>query len=126
MVDYGDGSGAQSLTLSGHNFSLSHTYGDEGSYTVTVKVTDDDGSFSTKTATVVVNDLAPAVNAFAGATINEGTGYTSSGTFTDPSSDTWTATVDYGDGSGAQPMSLSGHGFRLSHTYGDEGSCTVT
>ena len=26
------------------------------------------------------------------------------GRFTDPGADTWTATVDYGDGSGVQPL----------------------
>ncbi len=60
-VDYGDGSGIQNLSLSGQNFSLSHQYTDEGTYTVTVKVTDNQGAIGTGTATVIVNDVAPSV-----------------------------------------------------------------
>jgi PKD domain/FG-GAP repeat len=68
----------------------------------------------------------PTVNSFPGATINEGGTYSSTGSFSDPDSSSWTATVDYGDGSGAQPLTLSGTSFTLSHTYKDNGSYTVT
>ena len=50
----------------------------------------------------------------------------SSGSFTDPGADTWTATVDYGDGSGVQALTLTDKTFNLSHTYADNGSYTVT
>jgi hypothetical protein len=48
------------------------------------------------------------------------------GSFTDPDADTWTATVDYGDGSGTQPLTLSGKNFTLNHTYTSSGTFTVT
>ena len=49
------------------------------------------------------------------------------GAFTDPGADTWTATVDYGDGSGAQPLPLNpDKTFNLSHFYADNGTFTVT
>ena len=35
------------------------------------------------------------------------------GTFSDPGLDSWTATVDYGDGPGPQPLPLSGKAFTL-------------
>ena len=125
-VDYGDGSGAQPLALDGNGFSLSHTYHAAGTYTVTVTVTDDEGAPGTRTATVVVTNVAPAVAAFAGATILPGETYSSAGSFADPGPDTWTATVDYGDGSGAQPLALDGKSFSLSHAYAAAGTYTVT
>jgi len=42
-----------------------------------------------------------------------------SSTFTDPGADTWTANVNYGDGSGVQPLVLTGKTFSLSHVYAD-------
>ena len=45
---------------------------------------------------------------------------------TDPGADTWTGTVDYGDGGGAQPLSLNvDKTFSLNHTYADNGVYTV-
>jgi PKD repeat protein len=125
-VDYGDGEGAQPLALSGTGFNLSHTYDHAGTFTITVTVTDDDGGSASKTATVTVTNTAPTVNAFAGATLLPHETYAASGSFTDPGPDSWTATVDYGDGSGAQPLALSGKSFSLSHTYAAAGSYTVT
>ena len=42
-VDYDDGLGTRSLTLTGQSFNLGHTYGDEGSFAVNVSVDDGDG-----------------------------------------------------------------------------------
>ena len=53
-VDYGDGEGATALTLAGVAFRLAHDYPRAGTYTVTVRVTDDDGGIGTSTARVVV------------------------------------------------------------------------
>src|SRR5262249_46925828 len=52
--------------------------------------------------------------------------YAASGSFTDPGADPWTAAVDYGDGSGLQPLPLTGQTFALSHTYTTVGTFTVT
>ena len=49
------------------------------------------------------------------------------GSFTDPACGPWTATVDYGDGSGAAPLALAANqSFVLAHRYGGEGNFTVT
>jgi PKD repeat protein len=41
-----------------------------------------------------------------------------SGSFTDPdANETYSATVNYGDGTGTQPLALVGHTFALQHTY---------
>jgi HD domain len=46
--------------------------------------------------------------------------YNGSGSFTDSdvAGDTFTATVNYGDGSGTHPLALTGTTFKLSHAYG--------
>ncbi len=65
-----------------------------------------------------LRDLAtngpPVVSAGADATVAEGTTFTRTGAFTDDDGSTsWTATVDWGDGSGALPLALEGGSFAL-------------
>jgi uncharacterized delta-60 repeat protein len=52
--------------------------------------------------------------------------YSANGSFVDADSTSWTGTVDYGDGSGAQPLALSGTSFALSHAYQQPGTYTLT
>ncbi|HEX6370500.1 MAG TPA: DNA/RNA non-specific endonuclease [Longimicrobium sp.] len=110
----------------GTGASPSHTYADNGTYQVTVIVTDPYGAADTATTTVTVMNVAPVVAAFAGGSLLQGETYAAAGSFGDPGADTWTATVDYGDGSGAQPLALNGDGFSLSHRYTAAGTFTVT
>ena len=56
--------------------------------------------------------------------VDENSIFAQSGSFTDPGADTWTATVDYGDGYGVQSLALVGKTFGLSHTYVDNGNFT--
>ena len=59
-VDYGDGSGEQPLTLNeDKTFGLAHEYTDNGTYTVTVSITDPEGLTSTDEVVVTVNNVAP-------------------------------------------------------------------
>jgi PKD repeat protein len=124
-VDYGDGSGAQPLALAGKAFSLAHSYADNGTYTVTVTVSEAGAASATATATVTVTNVAPTV-AFTGGTILRTERYTATGSFADPGTDTHTATVDYGDGSGTSALSLTGGSFSLDHAYLTAGTYTVT
>jgi PKD repeat protein len=72
-------------------------------------------------------NVAPTVEAGPDATINETRTFISSGYFVDPDSDTWTATVDYGDGTGLHNLALNvDKTFNLSHTYVNNGVYTVT
>ena len=109
-------------------FSAAGLDGHPGSaVTVTLRVTDDYHATDEETALVEITNVPPAVNAGADATIDEGDPFTGSGSFSDPGADTWTATVDYGDGSGVQPLTLNmDKTFDLSHTYADDGDYTVT
>jgi fibronectin type 3 domain-containing protein len=57
----------------------------------------------------------------------EGTATTPvNGSFSGQSGDSYAATVDYGDGSGPQPIVLTGNAFTLSHAYAEEGSYPVS
>ena len=72
----------------------------------------------------VVNTV-PTVEIGTNATVDEGS-WSRAASFSDPDADTWTATVDYGDGSGVQPLALNvDKSFALSHTYSDNGNYTV-
>jgi len=117
--DFGDGS-------KGTGATPTHSYSDNSNYIVKVTVTDPYGAESTATTSVMVVNVAPTVAAFAGETILRGETYASAGTFADAGKDSWTATVDYGDGSGVRPLALAGNGFSLSHAYATAGTFTVT
>ncbi|MBW3539574.1 MAG: right-handed parallel beta-helix repeat-containing protein, partial [Planctomycetes bacterium] len=79
------------------------------------------------TTTVTVANVAPVVAAGADSTASAEGVFTGSGSFIDPGTDVWTATVDYGDGSGTQPLVLNADKtFNLSHAYGAIGTYTTT
>ena len=68
-----------------------------------------------------MKNVAPTVDAGAATTINEGTSFRS-GVVHRPGTDTWTATVNYGDGSATVPLVLNANKtFALSHPYDDNG-----
>jgi DNA/RNA endonuclease G (NUC1) len=106
--------------------TVSHSFAQDGVHQVQLVVTDNDGLTDALTTTATIANVAPAVGAFAGASLLPRESYTASGSFTDPGADPWTATVDYGDGTGPTPLALSGMSFSLSHTYRTAGTFTVT
>jgi hypothetical protein len=69
---------------------------------------------------------APSLDLSADGSANEGLAFTRVGSFTDPDANTWTATVDYGDSTGIQPLTLSNRNFSLHHAYPDNGLYTIT
>jgi PKD repeat protein len=127
--DFGDGN-----TASG-NLTPTHAYCDNGTYTVTLNVTDDDGDWDTDTLTVTVNNVAPYVEAGPDQTVDEGDLVNFKGNFTDPGwCDNHTAIWDYGDGSPPEPGVLVEENLEPdatgnvtgNHTYCDNGNYTVT
>jgi hypothetical protein len=106
--------------------TLDATFSDDGQYAVQLIVSDLFGWADTATTQVTIANVAPTLNAFAGASIIRGENYATSGSFTDPGADSWTATVSYGDGSPVQPLALTGTSFTLAHDYLSAGTFTVT
>jgi len=121
--------------------SGSHVYADNGSYTVTVTVTDDDGAPTSDQFTVTVLNVAPTVQAGADQTVDEGDLVSlNPATFNDLGTlDTYTATVNWGDGTLVDtgtvaespfgpPGSIAGADGTVSasHTFADNGTYTVT
>jgi PKD repeat protein len=72
------------------------------------------------------DNVVPVVEAGTDATITRGSTFSQGGSFTDPDTNTWTATVNYGDGTGNQQLALTGKIFTLSHKYVNAGKYTVT
>ena len=114
-ISWGDGSGDKviSLAVGVFDFSASHQYLDDPSgmpdnYTVSVSVSDGAASDS-GSATVTVNNVAPiVVMSPSPISLAAGDGFSRPGSFFDPGTlDTWSATVDYGDGLGPQPLTLN-------------------
>ena len=61
------------------------------------------------------------------ATVNEGSLFAGVGSLSDPDSQNWSASVNYGDGSGLETLSLNAdRTFQLSHVYADNGVFPVT
>jgi N-acetylneuraminic acid mutarotase len=73
-----------------------------------------------------LHNSPPLINLLPDAAINEGSIYTANGSFSDPDLDTYSASVDYGDGSGIHALTLSAKNFVLEHQYKDDGVFSIT
>jgi len=81
------------------------------------------------TITIPRPNVVPTLELGANANLIEGGALARPGAFIDPDlapDDAWTATVDYGDGDGPQPLALNpDHSFDLAHPYADDGTYTL-
>jgi hypothetical protein len=110
---------------SGSTSSLTFTPAVPGSYDVQLTVTDQFGDTVSDEQVVTASNVPPSVSLDSIAT--HFLSISGTGSFTDPGVETWTATVDYGDGSGARPLTLGpDNTFTLSHDYAEGGNYTVT
>ncbi|UCG70278.1 MAG: PKD domain-containing protein [Thermoplasmata archaeon] len=122
--------------------SVSHTYGDNGVFSVILTVEDDDGGTTVSTLNVTINNVAPVVNLHGTFIVNENSPLTLDGHGTDPGSDDLTFTwefelgptitmIYYNDGMAADPypspqinpMDVTDI---VTHIYGDNGVFAVT
>jgi RHS repeat-associated protein len=128
-----DGIATLAVTVNGSNLPLTAGNGTyipaaPGTFTVVATATDTLTHSNTRQTTFsAVTNLAPVVHAGPDASARKGQAFTGSGSFTDPGADTWTATVNYGDGSGVQALALApDKTFQLNHVYTTFGAFTVT
>ncbi len=113
--DFGDGTSESGF------LNTIHTYVDDGVYTATLTVTDDDGGVGVDTLTVTVNNVAADVVAGADQTVNESEEVFFSGSYTDVGNlDTHSFEWYFGDGA-TDSTTLT-----PSHIYADDGVYNVT
>ena len=127
-VDFGDGARLAGTIAADACTAPVHAYADNGTYVITVVVTDATGSASA-TAAHEVRNAAPAVGEPQVAAVGRSPrDVAASAGFTDAGlGDTHTCTVDYGDGTAAQPGILgAGECQGPNHTYKRKGSYDVT
>ncbi len=136
-ITWGDGvtsTGTVSGSGGSYTVSGSHAYADEGSYPVSVSVTDDGGSTAGGNGTALVSDASLTAGSLSLSGATEGAGATNASfTFTDantsaPASD-FAATITWGDGvTSTGTVSGSGGSYTVSgsHAYADEGSYPVS
>ncbi len=97
-----------------------------GKYSVTVRVTDGGSPPRSvaETVSITVNDVAPAVRM--GLAQIEGATFRDTGSFSSATPGSFVASVDYGDGTGPQPLPLGASGtFVLAHTYTQPGTYSI-
>ena len=119
---FGDGSTATGA-------SATHAYVDNGTFTVTVTVTDSYGAASTATRSVTVSNAAPAITAVTtpAAASSVGASVSATVTFTDAgSADTHDAVIEWGDGQSTTVNAGSALTASATHAYANAGIYTVT
>jgi Ca2+-binding RTX toxin-like protein len=109
-------------------FDASHQYLDNlpgqpnGSYAISITVTDKDGGVGTGSTSIQVNNVPPTNVAGSAPAINEGQTTTLQGSFFDPGTlDTHTVVIDWGDGSAQTTIDLAANvlTFSAPHQYLD-------
>jgi PKD repeat protein len=124
-----DTSGSPGVLTAG-SFDAQHTYVDNGVYTVTITLRDDDGGVAVKTLSVTVKNVSPTLNdgTFFATDVNTKGDTTITGTFSDPGRDTYVLFVDWGDNKGPHeetftvtPSAASSgvHMFTATHHYSE-------
>ena len=123
--DFGDGS-------VGSGIAPTHAYADNGSYVVSLTVTDEHGLVSAPSSTTAtIANVAPTITSLTLLTdpVPVGSTIVLAGTFTDPSTlDTHTATVDWDDDAGAVGVVVdaSARAVSSSRTFTEAGVYTVS
>ena len=136
-INWGDGT-MDTVVVAAGQFagSASHIYGaglpggSPSTPTISVFITDASGDSSAASSrTVTVRDNVPVVNAGGDASYTQGEAFSRGGSFTYDGSNSFTGTVDFGDGTDEQTLVINSSGsggtFTLSHTYAEAGTYTV-
>src|SRR5437870_3341563 len=130
-VAWGDGATSDSGTLASTvtTFGAPHVYADTGTYSVVVTLVDSANHTVTASASVSPTNVAPVVGSLSlsPTSVVDHQTLTVSGTFTDPgTADTFTLTVDWGDGmSSTQSLAAGTRSFSATHAYAAAGPVTI-
>lgn len=120
--NFGDGASASGA-------SASHAYADNGSYPVTLTVTDPQGLAHSASATAAVANAAPVPNAGSDTTIVAGRRFDQRGSFSDAGAadGSWRFTYSWGDGTSSHSAddATAGSVPLIAHTYMTAGSRTL-
>jgi PKD repeat protein len=115
-----------SLGVNEFNFSGTHVYTEVGVYQIIITIVDDNGGEASAIWEINVDGDLALVEAGPDGIIDEGSMFISAGFLADTDSPAYTAFVDYGDGTGAQPLLLNpGNTFDLQHHYCENGNYTI-
>ena len=133
-VTWGDGSPPEMFfrTSTGTLPQRAHTYAEDGTYTVTVRVEDAAGGSDTDTFQVTVGNLPPSCGPIVAplVPVPVGTLVTATAPFTDPGvEDTHTASMAWGDGTSSPATVVEANGSgtaTATHTYTAPGVYTLT
>jgi PKD repeat protein len=131
-VAWGDGStsGPTDLAAGVTTFAASHVYADTGTYSVALTLADSASHTVTANASVSPANVAPVVGSLSlsPSSVVDHQTLTVSGTFTDPgTADTFTLTVDWGDGiSSTDSLAAGTRSFSATHAYAAAGPVTIT
>ncbi len=115
---FGDVTGANPVVPWSILESLSPAIRDDGTYTVALRVTDDNGATSGAFTSLSVANTAPTLTISGADSVNEGSTYTLDLSSSDPGDDTiiqWE--INWGDGSPVQ--TVAGNPTSVTHTYVD-------
>jgi hypothetical protein len=132
IVDYGDGSGTQPFDLNpDKTFALNHVYRDNGTYTLTVSISDGSVISGNADIIVTVTNAAPIVDAGADVEVFLGQTFNLKAGFNDPGIDDkpWKYTIYWGDDSSKVDGSTNIQGSNTiisSHKYSALGDYEVT
>ncbi len=110
------------------SFTFPYIFPSAGTYALRATVTDGQaGAPVTRSISgLIVTNVAPLVDLGGNAQAVQGMEFRRTAAFIDPGLNTWSATVDYGDGTGTQPLPINDHVIELAHTYANSGLQTIT
>ena len=130
-VAWGDGATSDPVTLASTvtTFDASHVYADTGTYSVVLTLADSASHTVTANASVSPTNVSPVVGnlTLSPSSVVDHQTLTVSGSFTDPgTADTFTLTLDWGDGTSSSDSLAAGtRSFSMTHAYNAAGTVTV-